>query len=38
MPDDLNVFDTGAWERQLGSARGTRLGADIGAGSRVFSV
>jgi uncharacterized cupin superfamily protein len=31
MPDDLNVFDTDAWERQLGPARGTRLGAAIGA-------
>ncbi|HEY5142491.1 MAG TPA: cupin domain-containing protein [Solirubrobacteraceae bacterium] len=31
MPDDLNVFDPPAWERDLGGARGTRLGAAAGA-------
>jgi uncharacterized cupin superfamily protein len=32
MPDDLNVFTTTSWERELGPARGTRLGP--GAGSK----
>ena len=31
MPNDLNVFDTTEWERELGSARGTRVGAAAGA-------
>lgn len=31
MSDDQNVFETSSWERDLGSARGTRLGP--GAGS-----
>jgi uncharacterized cupin superfamily protein len=31
MSDDPNVFDTTAWERELGAARGTRLGAAAGA-------
>jgi uncharacterized cupin superfamily protein len=30
-PDDLNVFTTGAWERELGPARGIRLGPALGA-------
>ena len=31
MPVDLNVFETAAWERELGLARGTRVGAAAGA-------
>jgi uncharacterized cupin superfamily protein len=31
VPDDLNIFDPGPWERELGPARGTRLGAAAGA-------
>jgi uncharacterized cupin superfamily protein len=31
MPDELNVFETKAWERDLGPARGTRLGPAVGA-------
>jgi uncharacterized cupin superfamily protein len=31
MTDELNVFDSGAWERDLGSARGSRLGPAIGS-------
>lgn len=31
MPDELNVFETEAWERDLGPARGTRLGPAVGA-------
>jgi uncharacterized cupin superfamily protein len=31
MPDDLNVFETAAWERELGPARGARVGAAAGA-------
>jgi uncharacterized cupin superfamily protein len=31
MPDDLNIFETISWERDLGSARGTRVGAAAGA-------
>jgi uncharacterized cupin superfamily protein len=31
MPEELNVFETSAWERDLGPARGTRLGSAIGA-------
>ena len=31
MADDLNVFETAAWERDLGPARGTRVGAGAGA-------
>jgi uncharacterized cupin superfamily protein len=30
MPDDLNVFTTTSWERDLGAARGTRLGPGAG--------
>jgi uncharacterized cupin superfamily protein len=31
MPDDSNVFETDDWERELASARGTRVGAVAGA-------
>jgi len=31
MADDLNVFETAAWERELGPARGARVGAAVGA-------
>jgi uncharacterized cupin superfamily protein len=31
MPNDPNVFETTAWERDIGAARGTRLGAAAGA-------
>jgi hypothetical protein len=31
MPDDPNVFDVATWERELGPARGTRVGAAAGA-------
>jgi uncharacterized cupin superfamily protein len=31
MTDELNVFATTAWERELGPARGTRLGPAVGA-------
>jgi len=31
MPNDTNVFDTTAWERDIGAARGTRVGAAAGA-------
>ena len=31
MPSDLNVFDTTEWERDIGGARGTRVGAAAGA-------
>lgn len=31
MPDDSNVFKTTAWERDIGAARGTRVGAAAGA-------
>ena len=31
MLDDLNVFDMSSWEREMGPARGTRLGPPTGA-------
>ena len=31
MTDDSNVFETTAWERDIGAARGTRVGAAAGA-------
>jgi uncharacterized cupin superfamily protein len=31
MPDELNIFETNAWERDMGSARGTRIGPSAGA-------
>ena len=31
MPDDSNVFETTHWERDIGAARGTRIGAAAGA-------
>ena len=31
MPDDSNVFETTTWERDIGAARGTRVGAAAGA-------
>lgn len=31
MPDELNIFGTVGWERELGPARGTRLGPSAGA-------
>ncbi len=30
MPDDPDIFDHAAWERELGMARGTRLGPSVG--------
>ena len=41
MPDDLNVFDMSSWEREMGLARGTRLGPPAGAkdlGCTLFEV
>jgi uncharacterized cupin superfamily protein len=41
MPDDLNVFDMSSWEREMGPARGTRLGPPAGAkdlGCTLFEV
>jgi uncharacterized cupin superfamily protein len=31
MPDDSNIFETTTWERHIGAARGTRVGAAAGA-------
>lgn len=31
MTDDPNVFETGSWERDLGAARGSRLGPRAGS-------
>jgi uncharacterized cupin superfamily protein len=31
MPNDLNVFETTEWERNIGGARGIRVGAAAGA-------
>ena len=31
MPNDTNVFETTAWERDIGAARGARVGAAAGA-------
>jgi uncharacterized cupin superfamily protein len=31
MPDDPNVFESAGWERDLGSVRGSRIGAAAGA-------
>lgn len=31
MANDLNLFDTTEWERDIGGARGTRVGAAAGA-------
>jgi uncharacterized cupin superfamily protein len=31
MPDDVNVFEITDWERELGPARGSRLGAAAGS-------
>jgi uncharacterized cupin superfamily protein len=31
MPDDLNIFETTAWERELEHARGKRIGPAAGA-------
>ncbi|HJS95197.1 MAG TPA: cupin domain-containing protein [Solirubrobacteraceae bacterium] len=31
MPNDLNLFETTEWERDIGGARGTRVGAAAGA-------
>jgi uncharacterized cupin superfamily protein len=31
MPDELNIFKITRWERDLGSVRGTRVGAAAGA-------
>lgn len=31
MPNDLNVFESTEWERDIGGARGTRVGAAAGA-------
>ena len=41
MANDLNIFDSGDWEREMGPARGTRLGPTIGArdlGCSLFEV
>lgn len=31
MPADPNIFEMEEWERELGNARGTRLGSDAGS-------
>ncbi|MBV8220660.1 MAG: cupin domain-containing protein [Solirubrobacterales bacterium] len=31
MPNDTNVFENTSWERDIGAARGTRVGAAAGA-------
>jgi uncharacterized cupin superfamily protein len=31
MSDDPNVFETGSWERDMGAARGSRLGSSAGS-------
>lgn len=31
MPNDLNLFESTEWERDIGGARGTRVGAAAGA-------
>jgi hypothetical protein len=31
MANDLNIFDSTDWEREMGPARGTRLGPTVGA-------
>jgi hypothetical protein len=31
MPDDPNVFETESWEREMGPARGSRLGPRAGS-------
>lgn len=31
MADDLNIFESKEWEREMGPARGTRLGPSAGA-------
>jgi hypothetical protein len=31
MASDLNIFDCSDWEREMGVARGTRLGPSVGA-------
>ena len=41
MTDDSNVFETTAWERDIGAARGTRVGAAAGArelGATLYEV
>lgn len=41
MDHDVNVFDPPAWERELGRARGTRVGANAGArdlGASLFEL
>ena len=41
MSNEVNVFETTAWEREMGSARGTRVGAAAGAqklGCTLFEV
>jgi uncharacterized cupin superfamily protein len=41
MPDDSNVFEATAWERDIGAARGTRVGAAAGArelGATLYEV
>jgi len=41
MTDDSNVFETTAWERDIGAARATRVGAAAGArelGATLYEV
>jgi uncharacterized cupin superfamily protein len=38
MREDANVFETETWERELQSARGTRVGAAAGAGDLGCSL
>ncbi len=38
MPDDQNVFASVAWERDIGAARGTRLGPGAGSSKLGCSV
>ncbi len=41
MPEELDVFETTKWEREMGAARGSRLGPSAGArelGCSLFEV
>ena len=41
MSEDPNIFDPGEWERSMGPARGTRLGAQAGCeqlGAAIYEL
>ncbi len=41
MADDINVFESKDWEREMGPARGSRLGPSVGArelGCSLFEI